>query len=58
MEMGCQKNLINCCYCNCMNSIYVTIIELITSLLGTIVNFIAFLFFKKEVKEKLGMFSH
>ena len=56
MEMGCQKNLINCCYCNCMNSIYVTIIELITSLLGTILNFIAFSFFKKEVKEKLGNF--
>ena len=56
METGCQKNLINCCYCNCMNSIYVTIIELITSLLGTILNFIAFSFFKKEVKEKLGNF--
>ena len=51
MESGCQKGIINCCYCNCFNSMIVTILELIISILGTILNSSMFSVLKK-VKDK------
>ncbi len=47
MQTGCQKNCVNCCICNCVNSICVTISEIIFSLLGTIINSISISFFNK-----------
>lgn len=35
MDNGCCLNTLNCCICNCMNSLTITIVELITSILGT-----------------------
>lgn len=35
MDTKCSTNCINCCFCNCFNSITVTILELISSLIGT-----------------------
>ena len=51
MENSCQKGIINCCYCNCLESLYVTISELITSILGIIINSIAYSFINK-IKDK------
>ena len=51
MENSCQKGIINCCYCNCLESLYVTISELITSILGIIINSIASSFINK-IKDK------
>lgn len=35
MESGCCLNFLNCCTCSCMNSFTITIVELITSIIGT-----------------------
>jgi len=52
MESGCQKGIINCCYCNCFNSLVVTIFELISSIMGTILNSYFYSSLKK-LKNKL-----
>ena len=52
METGCQKGIINCCYCNCLDTMCVTIIEFIISILGTIFNSATFSLLKKA-KDKL-----
>ena len=53
MERGCQKSVINCCFCYCVSSIMVTIFEFISSILGTILNTYIFSVFKKA-KDKIG----
>lgn len=54
MEKGCQKGIINCCYCSCCNSIIVSVFELIISLIGIIINSAVFSFFKK-LKDKFNI---
>ena len=53
MENGCQLKMINCCFCNCMESICLTISEIIFSLLGTIINSISVSFFNR-IKQDLS----
>ena len=57
MENGCQSKLVNCCFCNCMNSISVSISEIIFSLLGTIINSISISFFKRIKQELSYLFA-
>ena len=52
METDCQKGIINLCFCNCLNSICITVFELILSLVGTVLNSTTFAFLKK-IKDKL-----
>lgn len=54
MEKGCQKGIINCCYCSCCNSIIASVFELIISLIGIIINSAVFSFFKK-LKDKFNI---
>ena len=53
METGCQRSVINCCFCYCVSSMMVTIFEFISSILGTILNTYIFSVFKKA-KDKIG----
>ena len=57
MENGCQLKLVNCCFCNCMNSISVTVTEIVFSLLGTIINSISISFFKRIKQELSYLFA-
>ena len=52
MESGCQKGIVNACFCNCLNSMCISVFELILSLLGTALNSFIFAFLKK-IKDKL-----
>ena len=52
MESGCQKGIVNACFCNCLDSMCISVFELILSLLGTALNSFIFAFLKK-IKDKL-----
>ena len=52
METGCQKGIINACFCNCLTSMCISVFELILSLIGTVLNSFTFAFLKK-IKDKL-----
>ena len=56
MQAGCQKNFVNCYICTCVNSICVTMSEIIFSLLGTIINSISISFFNKINLELIYLF--
>ena len=51
METGCQNGIINCCYCNCLNSINVTISHFVISLIGIIPNLYIIFTRQKDFKE-------
>lgn len=57
MENGCQSKMINCCFCNCMKSISVTISEIIFSLLGIIINSMSASFYNRINQDLSYLFT-